>query len=99
MLHNPQRLPLVINIGLMAMQASVQSHLDKKSPTLVNEDYSLADDLWDSVRAAVVDLAEMDHQSGFYPKVSPLLFEFGLLQEYWKIRDHLDPKHPAYQWC
>lgn len=99
MLYNSHRLPLVINIGLMAAQACTESHLDRKFPFTVKEDCSLADDLWDSVRASVIELAEMDHQNGFYPDASPLLTEFGLQQEYWEIRYRLDPEHPDYKWC
>ncbi|KIH84071.1 hypothetical protein UCMB321_2071 [Pseudomonas batumici] len=34
----------------------------------------------------------MDHQNDFYPDASPLLTEFGLLRDYWDIRDRLDPE-------
>jgi hypothetical protein len=99
MLHSPQRLPLLINIGFMAARASTESHLENKFPFTVKDNNSLSDDLWDSVRASLIDLADMDYQSGFYPPASPLLSEFGLLEEYWKLRHYLDLEIPDHPWC
>jgi len=97
MLHNPLRLPLVINIGLLAAQARTHSKLNIKFPFPNVDDpyttpyYFRADELWSSVEDSLIELAEMDHRNDFYPDASPLLTEFGLLHEYWRLRTYLDP--------
>lgn len=97
MLYNSLRLPLVINIGLLAAQANAHSKLNMKFPFTNVDDpdrtpnYFLENDLWSSVEDSLIELAEMDHKNNFYPNVSPLLTEFGLLQEYWRLRDYLTP--------
>ena len=95
---NPQRLPLEIEIGLIAAQARVHSTLDKQRPINVAIDphddphYFLSSDLWFDALDGVIKLAEMDHKDDFTPEISPTLSEFGLLQEYWQARDRLDPQ-------
>ncbi|WP_040066124.1 hypothetical protein [Pseudomonas batumici] len=97
MLCNPHRLPLLIKIGLLAAQANVHTRLYQKFPIIVDppntDPYDFLDEeLWYSVYELVIELAEMDHQNDFYPDASPLLTEFGLLRDYWDIRDRLDPE-------
>ncbi|MCF5097054.1 hypothetical protein GIW56_24525 [Pseudomonas gessardii] len=98
MIHNPQRLPLVTEIGLLAVQARVYSELDKQLPTNVTIDthddprYVLTSDLWLDVLDGVIRLAEMDHRNNFTPETSPILSELGLLKEYLEARDRLDPE-------
>lgn len=98
MIYNPQRLPLVTEIGLLAAQARVYSELDKHLPTNVAIDphddprYFLTSDLWFDVLDGVTRLAKMDHCNNFTPETSPILSEFGLLKEYWEARDRLDPE-------
>ena len=97
MMHNTQRLPLTIEIGLIAAQARVHSELDQLRPINMAIDphddpsYFLSSDLWFGALDMVIRLAEMDHQDNFTPETSPMLSEFGLLNEYWKARDRLDP--------
>ncbi len=102
MIHNAKRLPMLIEIGLTAAQARVYSSLDKHCP--INSDidphddprFLLSSDLWFDVLDGVIKLAEMDHKDDFTPETSPILSEFGLLQEYWQARDRLDPQPENY---
>lgn len=97
MMHNTQRLPLVLEIGLIAAQARIHSELDKLLPIKVTIDphddprFLLASDLWFNALDMVIRLAEIDHRHNFTPKTSPMLTEFGLLNEYWNARDRIDP--------
>ncbi|MDO9345433.1 MAG: hypothetical protein Q7T99_18340 [Pseudomonas sp.] len=99
MMMNPQRLPLLTEIGLLAAQASVYSELDKllpSNPALDPDDdprYTLTSDLWLEVRNGVISLAKMDHRDEFTPKNSPLLSEYGLLKEYRRARWELEDEH------
>ncbi|MBB6288679.1 MULTISPECIES: hypothetical protein [unclassified Pseudomonas] len=99
MIHNSERLPLVIQIGLIAAQARVYSALDEQR--LINvaidphedpQHFLASDHLWFDALNGVIKLAEMDHRYDFTPETSPMLSEFGLLQEYWRARDRLDPQ-------
>jgi len=98
MIHNAKRLPMVIEIGLIAAQARIHSALDIQCPINVATDphddprYFLSSDLWFDAVDGVIKLAEMDHKNNFTPETSPILLEFGLLQEYWNARDRLDPQ-------
>ena len=95
-MHNPERLPLLINIGLIACQARFYSELDgyrSIMPADSHEDQwiSQTSDLWFEATSAVIQLAEMDHRNDFTPKQNPMLSAFGLLEEYWHARGRLDP--------
>lgn len=98
MMHNTQRLPLVIEIGFIAAQARTYSELDKLydiGRTIDPHDdprYFQSSDLWFEALDGVIRLAEMDHRNDFTPETSPMLSEFGLLKEYWEARDRLDPE-------
>lgn len=99
MMMNPQRLPLLTEIGLLAAQASVYSELDKllpSNPALDPDDdprYTLTSDLWLEVLDGVISLAKMDHRDEFTTKNSPLLSEYGLLKEYRRARWELEDEH------
>lgn len=98
MMHNTQRLPLVIEIGFIAAKASIYSELAKLRTINTAIDphddprYFLSSDLWFEALDGVIKLAEMDHRDDFTPECSPMLSEFGLLKEYWEARDRLDPE-------
>ncbi|NWA23961.1 hypothetical protein HX866_03565 [Pseudomonas gingeri] len=99
MLHNPHRLPLLINIGLLVAQATVHSKLHVKFPIIGdnpddNPHYFLIQELWESALSLLSDLALMDHKNNFSPDAftSPLLIEYGLWQEYWVLRGRYDPE-------
>ncbi|WP_248915989.1 hypothetical protein [Pseudomonas moorei] len=96
---NPQRLPLLINLGFLAAQARTATHLDKKFPFTVKEDDFSTPERWDSVHNALMDLAAMDVENGFYPTSSPILSESGLWKEYWNLRSYFDTEEPDEPWC
>ncbi|WP_016969127.1 hypothetical protein [Pseudomonas tolaasii] len=97
MMHNAERLPLVIEIGQIAAQARFYHWLDETCPIVAdapheNPRYFLSSDLWFEALDRVLRLAGMDHRDNFTPETSPMLSEFGLLNEYWEARDRLDPE-------
>ncbi|MBI6855913.1 hypothetical protein YA0002_24420 [Pseudomonas cichorii] len=85
MTHNPQRLPMVIEIGLLAFQARQHIYIDMQDLDSLLE----STDLWGNVRAKVAELALMDHMDNHTLKESPMLRHFGLLDDYRKARDSL----------
>lgn len=96
-MNNPLRLSLLINIGLIMAQARVHAALDKHYRALAPNDphddphYFRSSDLWFDAVSHVIELAERDHRIGFTPENSPVLSEFGLLDEYWDARERLAP--------
>ncbi|MBX8588630.1 hypothetical protein K5D56_04485 [Pseudomonas cichorii] len=83
MTHNPQRLPMVIEIGLLAFQARQHISLDLQNLDLLSAEV----DLWGDVRSKVMELARMDHTDNYTPTTHPMLSDFGLLEDYQKARD------------
>ena len=99
MMHFVPRLELLIEIGLLAAQASVYTDLEKQLPietALDSQDgprYFESESLWDEASFKISILAEIDVLTGITPKANPMLTEFGLLDEYWKARSRVD-LHP-----
>ncbi|MBX8588631.1 hypothetical protein K5D56_04490 [Pseudomonas cichorii] len=95
MLHNPQRLPAVIEIGLLATQAKLHSLIDMHHSDAISE---ASGDVWDTLYSKVIELAIMDHRHNFTPKSSPTLADNGLLKIYQEARDSYNPEHDDYQY-
>ncbi|GKQ48993.1 hypothetical protein [Pseudomonas syringae] len=86
MSQNPNRLPLLIEIGLLASRAITQEHIDHLVLPAEDSQHTSADAHWEAVIDKLEDLAQMDHIDNFYPNNSPILAGSGILNSYWTLR-------------
>ncbi|MBI6749018.1 hypothetical protein [Pseudomonas syringae] len=106
--YNSARLPLLLEIGLVASQASFADWLDKQHPTAIEESRvdrgchqsTLSMALWGKAEALVRKLVCMDVHFNCTPTNNPLLTEYGLIEHYRDVRCHLDdPDIPFDPWA
>lgn len=79
---NPKRLPLLLDIGLMAARAFVQERLDQQVLPGEAKPDPHAPDHWYSVLNKLEDLARMDHEDNYTPNSEPILSGAGILVAY-----------------
>lgn len=86
MSQNPNRLPLLIEIGLLASRALTQERIDHLVVASEITPHKSADAHWEAVIDKLEDLVLMDHIDNFNPSHSPILAGSGLLNSYWTLR-------------